>query len=140
MRFLALAGQGRGPRVVSVQNPYSLLNRSYETRLAVVSIREEVGLLAYAPLAAGTLTGKYLGGQWPQGARRTLWPGNRRSQGPQADKAPAAYVALARANGLDPAELALAFVPRQRFLGAAPPGAPARAPLNTTTRPPTARL
>src|SRR3546814_16166613 len=74
MRFLALAGQGRGPRVVSVQNPYSLLNRSYETRLAEVSIREEVGLLAYAPLAAGTLTGKYLGGQWPQGARRPLWP------------------------------------------------------------------
>src|SRR3546814_2335982 len=89
MRFLALAGQGRGPRVVSVQNPYSLLNRSYETRLAEVSIREEVGLLAYAPLAAGTLTGKYLGGQWPQGARRTLWPGNRRYQGPQADKATA---------------------------------------------------
>ncbi|HEY9536396.1 MAG TPA: NADP(H)-dependent aldo-keto reductase [Kiloniellaceae bacterium] len=131
MRFLALAGQGRGPRVVSVQNPYSLLNRSYETRLAEVSIREEVGLLAYAPLAAGTLTGKYLGGQWPQGARRTLWPGNRRYQGPQADKATAAYVALARDNGLDPAELALAFVLRQRFLGAAIIGATGMAQLKT---------
>src|SRR3546814_21091545 len=88
MRFLALAEQGRGPRVVSVQNPYSLLNRSYETRLAEVSIREEVGLLAYAPLAAGTLTGKYLDGQWPAGARRTLWPGNKRYQGPPAARAP----------------------------------------------------
>ncbi|MGF1628887.1 MAG: NADP(H)-dependent aldo-keto reductase [Kiloniellaceae bacterium] len=123
MRFLALAEQGRGPRVVSVQNPYNLLNRSYETRLAEVSIREDVGLLAYAPLAAGTLSGKYLDDQWPEGARRTLWPGNRRYQGAQADKATAAYVQLARDHGIDPVELALAFVLRQRFLGAAIIGA-----------------
>ena len=131
MRFLALAEQGRGPRVVSVQNPYSLLNRSYETRLAEVSIREDVGLLAYAPLAAGTLSGKYLNDQWPEGARRTLWPGNRRYQGPQADKATAAYVQLARDHGLDPAQLALAFVLRQRFLGAAIIGATRMAQLKT---------
>src|SRR3546814_2638198 len=104
MRFLALAEQGRGPRVVSVQNPYSLLNRSYETRLAEVSIREEVGLLDYAPLAAGTLTGKYLDGQWPAGARRTLWPGNTRYQGPQADRAPGAHVQLDRDPGLETAD------------------------------------
>jgi aryl-alcohol dehydrogenase-like predicted oxidoreductase len=131
MRFLAVAEQGRGPRVVSVQNPYSLLNRSYETRLAEVSIREDVGLLAYAPLAAGTLSGKYLDGQWPEGARRTLWPGNRRYQGPQADKATAAYVQLAGDHGLDPAQLALAFVLRQRFLGAAIIGATRMAQLKT---------
>jgi aryl-alcohol dehydrogenase-like predicted oxidoreductase len=131
MRFLALAEQGRGPRIVSVQNPYSLLNRSYETRLAEVSIREEVGLLAYAPLAAGTLSGKYLDDQWPPGARRTLWPDNRRYQGPQADKATAAYVQLARDHGLDPVELALAFVLRQRFLGAAIVGATGMAQLKT---------
>ena len=129
MRFLALAEQGRGPRVASVQNPYNLLNRSYETRLAEISIREEVGLLAYAPLAAGTLSGKYLGGRWPEGARRTLWPGNRRYQGEQADKATAAYVQLARDHGLDPAELALAFVLRQRVLGAAIIGATSMAQL-----------
>ncbi|HMA16033.1 MAG: NADP(H)-dependent aldo-keto reductase [Bacteroidota bacterium] len=131
MRFLALAERGLGPRVVSVQNPYNLLNRSYETRLAEVSIREEVGLLAYAPIAAGTLSGKYLGGQRPAGARRTLWPGNKRYQGPQADAATAAYVQLARDHGLDPAQLALAFVLRQRFLGAAIIGATGMAQLKT---------
>ena len=123
MRFVTGAEQGKGPRVASIQNPYSLLNRSFETRMAEVAIREDVGLLAYAPLAAGTLTGKYLNDQWPAGARRTLWPDNRRYQGPQADKATAAYVQLARENGLDPAALALAFVLRQRFLTSAIIGA-----------------
>ncbi|MEQ9608660.1 MAG: NADP(H)-dependent aldo-keto reductase [Kiloniellaceae bacterium] len=123
MRFVTGAEQGKGPRVASVQNPYSLLNRSFETRMAEVAIREDVGLLAYAPLAAGTLTGKYLNDQWPAGARRTLWPDNRRYQGPHADKAAAAYVQLARDHGLDPAALALAFVLRQRFLTAAIIGA-----------------
>jgi len=123
MRLLALAEQGKGPRMASIQNPYSLLNRSFETRMAEVSIREDVGLLAYAPLAAGTLTGKYLGGRWPKGARRTLWPDNRRYQGPQADAATAAYVQLARDQGLDPAEMALAFVLSRRFTTAAIIGA-----------------
>jgi len=123
MRFVTGAEQGKGPRVASIQNPYSLLNRSFETRMAEVAIREDVGLLAYAPIAAGTLTGKYLNDQWPAGARRTLWPDNRRYQGPQADKATAAYVQLARDHGLDPAALALAFVLRQRFLTSAIIGA-----------------
>ena len=123
MRFIALAEQGKGPRMASIQNPYSLLNRSFETRMGEVSIREDVGLLAYAPLAAGTLSGKYLGGQWPAGARRTLWPDNRRYQGPQGDAATAAYVQLAKDQGLDPAELALAFVLAQRFTTAAIIGA-----------------
>jgi aryl-alcohol dehydrogenase-like predicted oxidoreductase len=131
MRFLQGAESGKGPRVVSVQNPYSLLNRSYETRLAEVGLREDVGLLAYAPLAAGTLTGKYLDGQRPEGARRTLWPDNRRYQGAQADKATAAYVKLAKDLGLDPAHLALAFVLRQPFLGAAIIGATSLAQLKT---------
>jgi aryl-alcohol dehydrogenase-like predicted oxidoreductase len=131
MRFLQEAEKGKGPRVVSVQNPYSFLNRSFETRLAEVALREAVGLLAYAPLAAGTLTGKYLNGQWPAGARRTLWPDNRRYQGAQADKATAAYVNLAKDLGLDPAELALAFVLRQPFLGAAIIGATSLAQLKT---------
>jgi aryl-alcohol dehydrogenase-like predicted oxidoreductase len=131
MRFLQGAEAGKGPRVVSVQNPYSLLNRSYETRMAEVGLREDVGLLAYAPIAAGALTGKYLDGQWPAGARRTLWPENTRYQGPQADKATAAYVSLAKDLGLDPAQLALAFVLRQPFLGAAIIGATTMAQLKT---------
>jgi len=123
MRFLGLAEAGRGPRIVSIQNPYSLLNRSFETRLAEVALREDCGLLAYAPLGAGTLTGKYLGGQQPAGARLTLWPDNRRYQGPQAEAAVAAYVDLARENSLDPAQMALSFVLSRPFMTAAIIGA-----------------
>ena len=65
MTFLKLAEAGKGPRMVSVQNPYSLLNRSFEVGLAEVAIREDCGLLAYAPIAAGVLSGKYLGGARP---------------------------------------------------------------------------
>ncbi len=131
MRFLTAAEQGKGPRMVSVQNPYSFLNRSFETRMAEIAMRENLGLLAYAPLAAGTLTGKYLGGQWPEGARRTLWPDNTRYQGPQADAATAAYVGLARERGLDPAQLALAFVLSRPFLTSAIIGATKMAQLKT---------
>ena len=131
MRFVTAAEQGKGPRMVSVQNPYSLLNRSFETRMAEVAIRENVGLLAYAPLAAGTLTGKYLNDQWPEGARRTLWPDNTRYQGAQADAATAAYVQLAKDHGLDPAELALAFVLSRPFLTAAIIGATGMPQLKT---------
>lgn len=123
MRYLALAEAGQGPRIVSIQNPYSFLNRSFETRLAEVALRESCGLLAYAPLGAGTLTGKYLGGQHPAGARLTLWPDNRRYQGPRAEAAVAAYVGLARESGLDPAQMALAFVLSRPFLTAAIIGA-----------------
>ncbi len=123
MRFLGLAEAGRGPRIASIQNPYSLLNRSFETRLAEVALREDCGLLAYAPLGAGVLTGKYLGGQHPEGARLTLWPDNRRYQGPQAEAAVAAYVDLARENSLDPAQMALSFVLSRPFMTAAIIGA-----------------
>ena len=131
MTFLGLAEAGRGPRMASIQNPYSLLNRSYEARLAEVSIREDCGLLAYAPLGAGTLTGKYLNGTRPQGARLTLWPDNRRYRGPQAEAATAAYVALAREHGLDPAQMAIAFVASRPFVTSAIIGATAMAQLQT---------
>src|SRR5690606_2841237 len=65
MEYLRLADEHGLPRIVSIQNPYSLLNRSFEVGLAEISIRERVGLLAYSPLAFGTLSGKYLGGQQP---------------------------------------------------------------------------
>ena len=123
MRFLALAEAGRGPRMVSIQNPYSLLNRSFEARLAEVALREDCGLLAYAPVAAGALTGKYLNGQRPEGARMTLFPNNKRYFGEQGQAATAAYVDLAREHSLDPARMALAYVLARPFLTSAIIGA-----------------
>jgi len=123
MRFLALAEAGRGPRMVSVQNPYSLLNRSFEIRLAEVVLREDCGLLAYAPIAAGALTGKYLNDKRPADARFTLFPDYRRYMGAQGQAAAAAYVALAREHGLDPAQMALAYVLARPFLTSAIVGA-----------------
>jgi len=116
MTFLTLAEAGKGPRMVSVQNPYSLLNRSFETGMAEVAIREDCGLLAYAPIAAGMLSGKYLDGARPAGARLTLFPENTRYTGPQGQAATAKYVALARQHGLDPAAMAHAFVYSRPFL------------------------
>ncbi len=129
MRFLTLAEAGKGPRMVSIQNPYSLLNRSFDVRLAEVAIREDSGLLAYAPLGGGTLTGKYLNGQKPAGARFVLFPDNRRYMGDRAEAAVAAYVALAREHGLDPAQMALAFVASRPFLTSAIIGATTMAQL-----------
>ena len=131
MRLLGLAEAGLGPRIVSIQNPYSFLNRSFEARLSEVALREDCGLLAYAPLAAGTLTGKYLGGARPPGARRTLWPDNRRYQGAQAEAATQAYVELARAQGLDPAQMAISWVTARAFLTATIIGATSMAQLET---------
>ena len=114
-RFLQLAEAGGGPRMVSIQNPYSFLNRSFEVGLAEIALREDCGLLAYAPLGAGTLTGKYLGGARPEGARLTLHPQNRRYQGPRAEAAISAYRDLAESHGLDPAQMALAYVTSRPF-------------------------
>src|SRR5690606_21588049 len=87
-------------------------NRSYEVGMAEISIREQVGLLAYSPLAFGTLTGKYLNGLRPEKARLTLFSRFSRYTNPQAQKACARYVQLARDHGMDPAQMALAFVTR----------------------------
>ncbi|MCI5049119.1 MAG: NADP(H)-dependent aldo-keto reductase [Rickettsiales bacterium] len=104
------------PRMVSVQNPYSLLNRSYEVGMAEVSIREQCGLLAYSPLGFGVLSGKYLNGQKPEGARLTLFERFQRYQGEIAESAVAAYVALAQKFGLDPAQMALSYVNSRPFV------------------------
>ena len=116
MRFLAAAERLGLPRVVSVQNPYSLLNRTYEVGLAEVSWRERCGLLAYSPLGFGVLSGKYLHGARPAGARLTRWPDYTRYSGPEAQAATEAYVKLAREHDLDPAQMALAFVHDRPFL------------------------
>ena len=115
MRFLDCADRLGLPRVAGVQNPYSLLNRSYEVGLAEVSLREEAGLLAYSPLGFGVLSGKYLDHARPDGARITRWPDYSRYCSAEAEAATAAYVALARDHGLDPAQMALAFVTSRPF-------------------------
>ncbi|HSM94191.1 MAG TPA: NADP(H)-dependent aldo-keto reductase [Anaeromyxobacteraceae bacterium] len=109
-RFLQHAERAGLPRVASIQNPYSLLNRTFEIGLAEISHREEVGLLAYSPLAFGVLSGKYLGGARPPGARVSRFDRFQRYSNPEAERATYEYVKLFRAHGLDPAQAALAFV------------------------------
>jgi len=115
-RYLQLS-QAKGlPRIASIQNPYSLLNRTFEIGLAEYSHREAVGLLAYSPLAFGVLSGKYLGGTRPAGARLTLFDRFTRYSNPEAQQATSEYVALAGRHGLDPAQMALAFVTSRPFV------------------------
>lgn len=115
-RYLRLAAHGSKPRVASIQNPYSLLNRTFEVGLAEMAIREQCGLLAYSPLAFGTLSGKYLDGARPAGARLTLFERFQRYTGERAVSATEQYVNLARESGLDPVQMALAFVTQQPFV------------------------
>jgi len=116
MQFLSLADHHQLPRVVSVQNPYSLLNRSYEVGLAEVSWREQAGLLAYSPLGFGVLSGKYLAGARPESARLSLFPDYTRYSNAEAIIATERYVDLARQHRLDPAQMALAYVNTRPFL------------------------
>lgn len=116
MRYLQLAEKHDLPRIVSIQNPYSLLNRSFEVGLAEISHHEGVELLAYSSLAFGTLSGKYLYGARPAGARNTLFSRFTRYTGEQAEQAIAEYVALAKRHNLDPSQMALAFVRQQPFV------------------------
>lgn len=122
-RFLQLAATRDLPRIVSIQNPYSLLNRSYDVGLAEISLREQVGLLAYAPLAAGTLSGKYLDGAVPQGSRRAVDHRVSRYARPRADAAVRAYHDVARRFGIDPLHMSLAFVRQRPFVASAILGA-----------------
>ena len=118
MRYLALSDAGKGPRMAGIQNAYSLLNRSFEVGLAEVAIREQCGLLAYSPLGMGVLSGKYLDGAEPPGARLSVYKHWKRYLSPQGVAATAAYVKLARDHGLDPAQVALAYVTSRPFVTA----------------------
>ncbi len=115
MRLLCLSEQKGLPRIQGIQNPYSLLNRSFEAGLSEITRYEQVGLLAYSPLGFGVLSGKYLDGRRPPGARLTLFPDYTRYSNPQAEAATREYVTLAREAGLDPAQMALAFVTSRPF-------------------------
>lgn len=116
MTFLQLAESRGWPRAVSIQNPYNLLNRSFEVGLAEVAIREHCGLLAYSPMAFGMLSGKYEGGARPAKARISLFSRFSRYTNPQSTAACSRYVALAHEHGLNPAQMALAFVTAQPFV------------------------
>ena len=118
MRYLEAADRLGLPHIVSIQNSYNLLNRIFEVGLAEIAHRESVELLAYSPLAMGLLSGKYFGGAKPEGARLTLYSRFVRYSTPGAQAAADAYVTLARQHGLDPAQMALAYVTGRSFVGA----------------------
>ena len=116
-KFLELSKTNNLPRIVSVQNPYSLLNRSVEIGLSEIAIRENCGLLAYSPLAFGVLSGKYLGGKKPKGARLTLFGDQfTRYTKERSIQATEEYERIAKKHNLDFAQMSLAFINRQPFL------------------------
>lgn len=116
-RFLQAAqANGALPRVVSIQNAYNLINRTFEIGLAEIAHREDVGLLAYSPLGQGYLTGKYQRGARPAGARTTLFNRGQRYEKPGVEEAIDAYLALAAEHGIHPAQLAIAFVASRSFV------------------------
>ena len=123
-RFVQAANAKDGlPRIVSIQNAYNLLNRTFEIGLAEIADREDVGLLAYSPLAQGFLSGKYQGGARPAGARLTRYDRGQRYQKPNVEEAVDAYLQLAAEHGLDPSQLANAFVISRPFVTSAIIGA-----------------
>ncbi|MEK9612832.1 MAG: aldo/keto reductase [Flavobacteriaceae bacterium] len=115
LRFLQSSSQIR-PRVRTIQNPYSLLNRTFEIGNAEVCHREDVGLLAYSPLAFGVLSGKYRQGNLPLNSRLQLFPHYNRYSNINCQNAVEAYFHLAHENGLSLTELALAFVNDRPFV------------------------
>jgi len=116
MKFLAIADQMGLPRMVSIQNPYNLLNRTFEVGLAEIAHREALSLLAYSPLAFGMLSGKYVGGKRPANARLTLYSRFTRYLNAQGEAATQAYQAVADKYGIDVAQMALAYVNSRPFL------------------------
>jgi aryl-alcohol dehydrogenase-like predicted oxidoreductase len=116
MKFLEASKQTNGPRIVSIQNPYNLLNRTYEIGMAEVSIREKVGLLAYSPLAFGVLSGKYLDGQKPANSRLTIFDRFTRYTNHKAEAATRRYQELTKNQAFSLAQMALSFVTNQEFV------------------------
>jgi aryl-alcohol dehydrogenase-like predicted oxidoreductase len=131
MQLLKLAEEKGLPRVASIQNEYNLLYRTYDLDLAEVSHHEEIGLLAYSPLAAGLLTGKYLDGARPEGSRLTKNGDLGGRYQPLQEPAVRAYVELAREHGLDPAQMALAFCLTRPFMASVIIGATTMEQLKT---------
>lgn len=116
MHFLELAKAKELPRLMSIQNPYSLLNRLFEVGLAEMAIREQVGLLAYSPMAFGRLSGKYIKGTDEPGARLNRFSVMSRYNKENSLRATEAYLKIAEENGLSLAQMSLAFVTQQAFV------------------------
>ncbi|MGF9562417.1 aldo/keto reductase [Neorhizobium sp. JUb45] len=116
MQYLRQSEEKDFPRVVSIQNEYNLLYRTFDLDMAEVSRHGDVGLLAYSPLAAGLLSGKYLAGARPTGSRATINENLGGRLQPHQEPAVAAYVEIARKHGLDPAQMALAFCLTRPFM------------------------
>ena len=116
-QWLNVAERMGGPRVASVQNEYSLLCRLYDTDMAEMSLNENVGLLAFSPLAAGFLSGKYQGGQVPDASRMSLVPEMGGRVTPRVLDAVEAYLAIAARHELDPVHMALAWTLARPFVG-----------------------
>ncbi|MFT4725507.1 MAG: aryl-alcohol dehydrogenase-like predicted oxidoreductase [Granulosicoccus sp.] len=122
-QFLSIAEAENLPRMVSIQNEYNLMSRLFDLDLAELSHHENIGLLAFSPLAAGMLSGKYSGGGIPEGSRRSM---NDNLSGRYTHKsAPVSerYIALAKEHDLDPAQMALAFCLSRPFMTSAIIGA-----------------
>jgi aryl-alcohol dehydrogenase-like predicted oxidoreductase len=116
-KFLQISNEKDLPRMMSVQNPYNLLNRTYEVGLAEISVREKIGLLAYSPLAIGFLTGKYRNKERPEKSRLAVdgdfWT---RYNKPNTEKAVEAYYKIAQKHNLDLAQMSLKFCEIQPFV------------------------
>ena len=115
-KYLELSKNKNLPRMMSVQNPYSLVNRTYEVGMSEISIREKCGLLVYYPLAAGALSGKYRNGLMPKNSRMSLFKGWERMINPIAMKAYEEYFSLAKENKITMVQLAQAFVNSRPFV------------------------
>ncbi len=117
MNYLQLAKDKDLPRMMSIQNPYSLLNRSYEVGLAEVSIRENIGCLSYSPLASGYLTGKYRNKQFPKGSRMErdfdFWTRYRK---PNMEEAVEDYYKISQKFDLDMSQMSIKFCEVQDFM------------------------
>ncbi|HUV31944.1 MAG TPA: aldo/keto reductase [Devosiaceae bacterium] len=130
MQYLRLAQENDLPRVVTIQNEYNLLRRYYDLDLAELAHHEDVGLLAYSPLAAGAITGKYLGGVLPPGTRGALAGSSYRSNA-LTEPAIREYLKVARKHQLDIAQMALAFCLTKPFMTSVIIGATTMAQLET---------
>lgn len=116
MKFLYHSDISSTPRVQSIQNAYNLLNRTFEIGGSEIAHREDVGLLAYSPIAQGYLSGKYQNGALPKGSRKELFNRLQRYEGPYAEEAIEAYLNIARKYEIDPSQLANQFVTTRPFV------------------------
>ncbi|RPG03566.1 MAG: NADP(H)-dependent aldo-keto reductase [Pelagibacteraceae bacterium TMED246] len=115
-KFLEISKRKNLPKMMSVQNPYNLLNRTYEVGLAEISIREESGLLAYSPLAFGYLSGKYRKNKLPEGSRIKLFKDFTRYKNENGQKAIEEYYKIAKKHGINFAQMSLKFCEIQPFI------------------------